>query len=415
MQISPIQQHNTSFKANMQLSGNVTLLNNQQRETLKKVVYKLGSKTDIVDINLSEKLANKGFIPVAVFANNKLSQFLGEFKNNDIYSGVINALEQTKEIFPTVSTVIGASLVVNKKDKVNDNIDKTISDVPAIEDTLIGNGSDEKLLEKIKTKIDDYIYQREHSFAITHPQRFMDILLINGIHNDSSLKEEYAKRMQEETYRYDTKNSYEFRHYTGDDLKDGIDNSFSMFDDSSRIIHHMLWEPELKSNIEKSIYKFLKSSNALNNFSIEELEDYYNKLNEKFEDFIHVATDEYVGYQFILKDHPLREYILDVVQGNEYLSMYFSEESKKEYYTNIDDNELKKAYEMKNLLLNCMFKKLLFTQLLFNEPYKFPIEKQKDLLDKIAQCTTRENTKEELDIIARSIEAEKDFKMTVHF
>ena len=62
-----------------------------------------------------------------------------------------------------------------------------------------------------------------------------------------------------------------------------------------------------------------------------------------------------------------------------------------------------------------MFRRLLFTQLLLNEPYKFPVEKQKDLLDKIAQCTTRENTKEELDIIARDIEAEKDFKMTVYF
>ena len=414
MQISPIQQHNTSFKANMQLSGNVTLLNNQQRETLKKVVDKLGSKTDIVDVNLSEKLANKGFIPVAVFANNKLSQFLGEFRNNDIYSGVINALEQTKEIFPTVATTIVASLAINKKDKIN-NVDKTIPDVPVIEKTLIANETDEKLIEKIKTKIDEYIYKREHIFKFRPPQCFMDILLINGIHNDSSLKEEYAKRMQDNTYRYGTKNSYEYRHYTGDDFKDGIDNPSDMFNDSSRTIHHMLWEPELKSNIEKSIYKFLKSSNALNNFSIEELEDYYNKLNEKFGDFIYVATDEYVGYQFILKDHPLREYILDVVQGNEYLSMYFSEESKKEYYTDIDDNELKKAYEIKNLLLNFMFKKILFTQLLFNEPYKFPIEKQKDLLDKIAQCTTRENTKEELDIIARSIEAEKDFKIIAHF
>ena len=415
MQISPIQQNNTSFKANMQLSGNVTLLNNQQRETLKKVVDKVGSKTDIVDVNLSEKLANKGFIPVAVFANNKLSQFLGEFKNNDIYSGVINALEQTKEIFPTVSTVIGASLVVNKKDKVNDNIDKTISDVPAIEDTLIGNESDEKLLEKIKTKIDDYIYQREHSFAITHPQRFMDILLINGINNDSSLKEEYARRMQEKKYRYDTEDSYEFRNYTGNDFNDGIENPLGLFDDSSRTIHHMLWEPELKKNIEKSIYKFLKSSKAIDNFRIEELEYYYKKLNAKFEDFIHVATDNYIGNKFILKDHPMREYILDVVQGNEYLSTYFSEESKKQHYTKINDNKLKEAYEVKSLLLNDMFRTLLFTQLLLNEPYKFSVEKQKDLLDKIAQCTTRKNTKEELDIIARSIEDEKDFKMTVHF
>ena len=415
MQISPIQQNNTSFKANMQLSGNVTLLNNQQRETLKKVVDKLGSKTDIVDVNLSEKLVNKGFIPVAVFANNKLSQFLGEFKNNDIYSGVINALEQSKDIFPTVATVIGASLVVNKKDKVNDNVDKTISAVPVVEDTLIDNESDRKLLKKIKTKIDDYIYQREHSFAITHPQRFMDILLINGINNDSSLKEEYARRMQEKKYRYDTEDSFEFRNYTGDDFNDGIENPLGMFDDSSRTIHHMLWEPELKNNIEKSIYKFLKSSKALDNFSIEELEDYYNKLNAKFEDFIHVATDNYIGYKFILKDHPMREYILDVVQGNEYLSTYFSEESKKQHYTKINDNKLKEAYEVKSLLLNDMFRTLLFTQLLLNEPYKFSVEKQKDLLDKIAQCTTRKNTKEELDIIARSIEDEKDFKMTVHF
>ena len=415
MQISPIQQNNTSFKANMQLSGNVTLLNNQQRETLKKVVDKLGSKTDIVDVNLSEKLVNKGFIPVAVFANNKLSQFLGEFKNNDIYSGVINALEQSKDIFPTVATVIGASLVVNKKDKVNDNVDKTISAVPVVEDTLIDNESHRKLLKKIKTKIDDYIYQREHSFAITHPQRFMDILLINGINNDSSLKEEYARRMQEKKYRYDTEDSFEFRNYTGDDFNDGIENPLGMFDDSSRTIHHMLWEPELKNNIEKSIYKFLKSSKALDNFSIEELEDYYNKLNAKFEDFIHVATDNYIGNKFILKDHPMREYILDVVQGNEYLSTYFSEESKKQYYTKINDNELKEAYEVKSLLLNDMFRTLLFTQLLLNEPYKFSVEKQKDLLDKIAKCTTRKNSKEELDIIARSIEAEKDFKMTVHF
>ena len=77
MQISPIQQNNTNFKAQMQLSGNVELINNQQKETLKKIIDKLGSKTDIFDINLSDKLTNKGFIPVAIFANNKLSQFLG--------------------------------------------------------------------------------------------------------------------------------------------------------------------------------------------------------------------------------------------------------------------------------------------------------------------------------------------------
>jgi len=99
MQISPIQQtQNTNFKAKLQLSGNASLLKNEQTQALRTIVDKLGLKTDIVDINLSYKLINNGFINLAIFANNKLSQFLGEFKNNDIYSGVINALEQTKEI-----------------------------------------------------------------------------------------------------------------------------------------------------------------------------------------------------------------------------------------------------------------------------------------------------------------------------
>ena len=58
--------------------------------------------------------------------------------------------------------------------------------------------------------------------------------------------------------------------------------------------------------------------------------------------------------------------------GEKAISTYFSEESKKQYYTKINDNELKEAYKVKSLLLNDMFKTLLFTQLLLNEPYKMP-------------------------------------------
>ena len=119
MQISPIQQtQNTNFKAKLQLSGNASLLKNEQTQALRTIVDKLGLKTDIVDINLSYKLINNGFINLAIFANNKLSQFLGEFKNNDIYSGVINALEQTKEIFPSVTAIITSSLATENTEDI---------------------------------------------------------------------------------------------------------------------------------------------------------------------------------------------------------------------------------------------------------------------------------------------------------
>ena len=374
MQISPIQQNNTNFKAQMQLSGNVELINNQQKETLKKIIDKLGSKTDIFDINLSDKLTNKGFIPVAVFANNKLSQFLGEFRNNDIYSGVINALEQTKEIFPTVATIIGASLVINKKDKIN-NVDKTIPDEPVVEGLLIDNESDRKLLEKIKTKIDEFIFYSEHSLDIPKKLHFIDILLINGIHNDKSLKEEHSRRMQKKSFYYDFDDGhYEFINYTGDDFNDGIKAPNDWLGDSLMTIHHMLWEPELIEKIEKSIFKFLKSNKALDNFSFEQLEDYYNKINAKFKEFIEVASATDLGSRFIAKDHPMVNYIDDVAQGNSYLSTYLVEESKKQRYAKWKDNELIKAREAKDVLQNGMFKTLLLSQLLLNSPCQLQIE-----------------------------------------
>ena len=413
MQISSIQQtQNTNFKAKLQLTGNTSLLKNEQTQALKTIVDKIGSKTDIIDVNLSEKIKTKGLIPIAVWANNKLSQFLGEFKDDDFYLGVINALEQTKDIFPSVATIIATSLAVNKANGINDNVDKNIPCVSEVEDTLIDNESDRKLLEKIKTKIDEFIFYREHSLEIPKKLHFIDILLINGIHNDKSLKEEYSSRMQKESFYYDFDDGhYEFINYTGDDFKDGIKAPDAWAGDSLKTIHHMLWEPELIEKMEKSIFKFLKSKKALDNFSFEQLEDYYNKINAKFKEFIEVASATDTGSRFITKDHPMVNYIDDVAQNNSYLSTYLVEESKKQCYARWKDNEVIKACEVKDVLQNGMFKTLLLSQLLLNSPCQLQIEEQKEFLDKFAQCKTRENTKEELDIIAKI--AENDYILTV--
>ena len=64
MQISPIQQNNTNFKAQMQLSGNVELINNQQKETLKKIIEVF--KPDVVSVEELFYFKNqKTIIPVA--------------------------------------------------------------------------------------------------------------------------------------------------------------------------------------------------------------------------------------------------------------------------------------------------------------------------------------------------------------
>ena len=113
-----INNYQTSFKAQMQLNGNINLLKDKEIQTLKAIIDKIGTKTDIVDIKLTEKVINKGFIPIATFANNKLSQFIGESKNDDVYSGIINALEQTIEIFPNIATIMTSSLVTKKAEEI---------------------------------------------------------------------------------------------------------------------------------------------------------------------------------------------------------------------------------------------------------------------------------------------------------
>ena len=59
MQISSIQQtQNTNFKAKLQLTGNTSLLKNEQTQALKTIVDKIGSKTDIIDSNVYSELQN---------------------------------------------------------------------------------------------------------------------------------------------------------------------------------------------------------------------------------------------------------------------------------------------------------------------------------------------------------------------
>ncbi len=103
-----------NFRARMQLRGNISLLKKKQAQSLKTIIDKIGAKTDIVDITLPEKLAKSGVVQMAGYINGELEQFVGKYKNSDIYSGIINGLDKVKEIFPTVALTTGGAVAVNE-------------------------------------------------------------------------------------------------------------------------------------------------------------------------------------------------------------------------------------------------------------------------------------------------------------
>ena len=64
------------------------------------------------------------------------------------------------------------------------------------------------------------------------------------------------------------------------------------------------------------------------------------------------------------------------------------------------NEELRKSIFVNSLLKDKLgYRTQLIAQLLLNHPYLIPVEKQKDILDKIIQSTIRENTPEEIERI----------------
>ena len=98
MQISPIQQNNTNFKARLQLSGNTKLLNSENVKCLKNTVENIGTKSDIISIKLPETLKEDALISFAGFVNGVNIQISESFnKNNGLMTTLTKGLNNLKE------------------------------------------------------------------------------------------------------------------------------------------------------------------------------------------------------------------------------------------------------------------------------------------------------------------------------
>ena len=258
MQINPINnnQKNANFKAKMQLKGCTNLLKNEQIKSLENTIEKFGSKTDIVDINLSEKLIKKGFIPVAIFANNTLEQFIGEFKNSDIYSGIMNAFDKAQNLFPAlaiITTVTTAVAVEDKKEEIMSKETKSLETVnrkpkentvkPKTDDKKPNTVATDSLATEndIKKEINKFILAcddntKQYKF---NSENFPALKIIrNFIKTDRDYKNYYVSEMEQCTARYVNGQGVLYKQFTGDDE---IDKAAENWDDvSAGVIFHMM-------------------------------------------------------------------------------------------------------------------------------------------------------------------------------
>ena len=102
MKVDSIQNNNPSFYAKLQLRGNTKLIADDGFKTIKEIVGKIGSETDIIDIALpmfNRFIKNKANINIACYVNGSLEQFSQNIEKTNILACVIAGLEKAKEIF----------------------------------------------------------------------------------------------------------------------------------------------------------------------------------------------------------------------------------------------------------------------------------------------------------------------------
>ena len=90
------QQNKPSFKAKLQLKGNTGLVANDGVETLKEIVSRIGSKTDIIDIALpiSNRFSKgKANVNIAGYVNGALEQFVHSIEKTDVLGSLIEGLK----------------------------------------------------------------------------------------------------------------------------------------------------------------------------------------------------------------------------------------------------------------------------------------------------------------------------------
>lgn len=293
MQVNPINnnQKNANFKAKMQLKGCTNLLKNEQIKSLENIIEKFGSKTDIVDINLSEKLTKQGFIPVAIFANSTLEQFLGEFKNSDIYSGIMNAFDKAKEIFPALAAITTIATVVavdDKKEKVVQKEAKTQTENKKIIKSNAQIGVDDfyKTLapeNNIAKEIDDFIYAWEDLNNNTYDLISKNYPIIktvkNFIKSNNYWETTYKDYMNScEAHYPNSENRYfsgKVNYFTGDDE---IDKQYENWGEAYHtVIYQMLVNTKLRKELLKLSPEELKRFEEITKSEVNHDEDLYDE------------------------------------------------------------------------------------------------------------------------------------------
>ena len=140
------QQNKPSFKAKLQLKENTGLVANDGVETLKEIVSRIGSKTDIIDIALpiSNRFSKgKANVNIAGYVNGALEQFVHSIEKTDVLGSLIEGLK--------------SNYVIKEKTPINKDAWKEVIDL-----------KDEETFEaydllRVKINCDWYLYE-EHTF-----------------------------------------------------------------------------------------------------------------------------------------------------------------------------------------------------------------------------------------------------------
>ena len=112
-----------SFRARLQLRGNISLLDNNGVKCLSKTIDKIGSKTDIIDINLPEKFSkNKANVTIAGYVNGALEQFSVSIEKNNVLNGIVSCLQNAKKLFPKAKSTAKAK-TTSPKEIINALVD----------------------------------------------------------------------------------------------------------------------------------------------------------------------------------------------------------------------------------------------------------------------------------------------------
>ena len=295
-----ISSQEPNFKAKMQLRGNIRLLKNEQAQSLKSIIEKIGLKSDIIDINLPQKVAPKGVVHMAGYINGALEQFQGKYKNFDVYSGILNGLDKVKDIFPTVATVIGEVSVVNEianndnTSRVNEAAILTSKLMPKsyVSDAVYKESVVNFLKRKVELVKEDFEYFLDinnpwnKDYNIKNSELIQNIR--NVIKNDPELEKEYCDIMKNTTYYVYYSDSAKY--YTGDDVEDSTEK-YWVVDATKSILRIINSSPETKSRIldktcEMVIQPYLAKRDLTKDI-IQQAEDdmFRAELLGKFEDF----------------------------------------------------------------------------------------------------------------------------------